>query len=62
MIRSGCPNRCWDDCLAREYYVHYNTTLDIFELEGQVPESRVKGEPADISTFAEYAWYSGKIK
>jgi hypothetical protein len=27
-------------------------------LEGQVPEIRVKGEPADISTIAEYAWYA----
>jgi hypothetical protein len=26
-------------------------------LEGQVPESRVKGETADISTIAKYGWY-----
>jgi hypothetical protein len=37
-------------------YVLY-TALGIFELEGQVPESRVKGEPADISTISEYEWY-----
>jgi hypothetical protein len=37
--------------------VRSNTALDIFGLEGQVPESRVKGETAGISTIAEYGWY-----
>jgi hypothetical protein len=37
--------------------VRSNNALDIFGLEGQVPESRVKGETADISTIAEYGWY-----
>jgi hypothetical protein len=37
--------------------VRFNTALDIFGLEGKVPESRVKGETADISTIAEYGWY-----
>jgi hypothetical protein len=31
--------------------------MDIFGLEGQVPESKVKGETVDISTISEYAWY-----
>jgi hypothetical protein len=57
MLRYGCPKRLWDYCLVREAYVHSNTTLDIFGLEGQVPESRVKSETADISTIAEYGWY-----
>jgi hypothetical protein len=57
MMPSGCPKRLWDDCLVREAYVRSNTALDIFRLEGQVPESRVKGENADISTIAEYRWY-----
>jgi hypothetical protein len=30
--------------------------MDIFGLEGQVPESKVKGETVDIYTIAEYAW------
>jgi hypothetical protein len=57
MMRSGCPKRLWDDCLIREAYVRSNTAIGIFGLEGQVPESRVKGEIADISTIAEYGWY-----
>jgi hypothetical protein len=55
--RYGCPNRFWDDCIIREAYVISHTSLDIFGLEGQVPESKVKGEIVDISTIAEYASY-----
>jgi hypothetical protein len=41
---------------VREAYVWYHTAIDIFGLEGQVPESRVKYKPAEISTIAEYEW------
>jgi hypothetical protein len=34
-----------------------HTSLDIFGLEGQVPDIKVKGETVDISTISEYAWY-----
>jgi hypothetical protein len=54
MLRSGFPKRLWDDYLVIEAYVRSNTVLDIFGLEGQLPESRVKGETVDISTIAEY--------
>jgi hypothetical protein len=40
MLRYGCPKRFWDDCII------------IFGLEGQVPESKFKGETVDISTIA----------
>jgi hypothetical protein len=56
MLRSGCTKRFGDDFLIREAYVRSHTSLDIFSLEVQVPESKVKGETADISTIAEYAW------
>jgi hypothetical protein len=51
------PKRCWGDCILREAYVRFRTALDIFSLGGEVPESKVKCEPADISPMAEYAWY-----
>jgi hypothetical protein len=57
MLRSGCPMQFWDDCITREAYVRSHTSLDIFGLEGQVPESKVKSETVDISTIAEYALY-----
>jgi hypothetical protein len=57
MVRSGCPKRFWDDCMIREAYVRSYTSLDIYVLEGQVPESNIKGETVEISTIAEYDWY-----
>jgi hypothetical protein len=33
------------------------TAIDIFSLEGQVPEAQVFGNQADISTIAECVWY-----
>jgi hypothetical protein len=57
MLRSGCPKRLWDDCIIREEYVRSHTSLDIYGLEGQVTERKIKGETVNISTIAEYAWY-----
>jgi hypothetical protein len=57
MLRYGYPKLLWDDCIIRETYVKSHTSLDIFGLEGQVPESIVKGETVDISTITEHAWY-----
>jgi hypothetical protein len=57
MLHFGCPKRIWDDCIIREAYVRSHTSLDIYGLEVQVPESNIKGETVDISTIAEYAWY-----
>jgi hypothetical protein len=36
-----------------------HTSLDIYGLEGQVPESKVKGETVDISTIAEMLGMNG---
>jgi hypothetical protein len=57
ILRSSCPRRLWDDCIIREAYVRSHTSMDIYGLEGQVPESKVKGEILYISTIVEYAWY-----
>jgi hypothetical protein len=37
--------------------VRSHTSLDMYGLESQVPESKIKVETVDISTIAEYAWY-----
>jgi hypothetical protein len=52
MLRSGCPKRFLYDIIIIEAYVSSHTSLDIFGLEGQVPDSKVKGETVDISTIA----------
>jgi hypothetical protein len=51
MIRSGAPKRLWYDCLVGEAYVRSSTTLDIFSLEGQVPDTIVMGQTSDISPY-----------
>jgi hypothetical protein len=43
--------------LEREAYIRSNTAHDIFSLNGQVPETIVSGETADISPFALFKWY-----
>ncbi|KAI2500399.1 Reverse transcriptase (RNA-dependent DNA polymerase) [Fragilaria crotonensis] len=57
MVRSAAPKRLWDDCLEREAYVRSMTAHDIYKLDGQVPETMVSGETADISPHALFAWY-----
>ena len=57
MLRSKAPKRLWDDCLELEALIRSHTALDIFELDGEVPETMIKGETADISKIVEFGWY-----
>ena len=57
MVRSKAPNRLWDDCAEREAYIRSSTAHDIFTLRGEVPETIVSGETADISPFVSFKWY-----
>jgi hypothetical protein len=57
MLRSRYPKRFWDDYIMREAYVRSHTSLDIYGLEGQVPEIKIKVETVDISTIEKCAWY-----
>ena len=56
MTKSGAPAKLWDHCLESEGYIRSHTALDIYELEGQVPETIASGQTADISPFVECAW------
>ena len=57
LARSKCPKPLWDHCLEREAYVRSFTAHSISSLNGQVPETIISGETADISPFAEFRWY-----
>ena len=57
MVRSRAPKRLWDDCLERQALVRSSTAHDIYSLDGQVPETMIKGETADISSVALFQWY-----
>ena len=47
----------WDDCLELEAYIRSNTALDIFELDGMTPKTKMSGETSDITTFCKFGWY-----
>jgi hypothetical protein len=57
MIATGTPKRLWDDCLEYRAYVRSNTALNIFDLDGQVPETIMTGQQADISPWCDFQWY-----
>ena len=57
MMESQCPKRLWDDCIELESFIKSHTAIDIWQLEGQVPQTRMTGQTADISQFFELGWY-----
>ena len=57
MMKAACPAKLWDRCLELEGYIRSNTALDINELEGQVPETILSGQTADISPYVEHGFY-----
>jgi hypothetical protein len=52
MVRSGAPKHLWNDYLVREAYFRSSTALEIFSLEGKVPDTIVMGQTSDISPIA----------
>jgi hypothetical protein len=57
MTKARSPRNLWDHCLELEGFIRSHTALDQYELEGQVPETIMSGQTADISQFAEFGWY-----
>ena len=41
----------WDHCLERQAHIRSLTAQDIFGMSGQVPETMVSGETADILPY-----------
>ena len=58
MMRSLLPSKLWDHCIKLEALIRSHTTLDIYGLQGQVPETLLSGKTTDISPFIEHKWYS----
>ena len=57
MSKMGAPAKLWDHCLELFGYIRSNTANDSYELQGQVPETVLSGQTADISPFIELGWY-----
>lgn len=56
-LSAGSPAKLWDHSLELEALIRSHTALNHPLLQGQVPESLVTGQPADISVLSEFAWY-----
>ena len=37
-----------DDCMILQSFIHSHTALDIYQLNGKVPQTRLTGQTADI--------------
>ena len=55
--RQRSPGKLWDHCLELEGYIRSHTALDNYELQGEVPETLLSGQTADISPFVYCGWY-----
>ena len=58
MVKSKSPRRLWDHCIELSSIVRSHMALDVYKLNGQVPETIMMGETADISFICEFSWYS----
>ncbi len=58
MLRTGLPKSLWDHSLELEALVRSCTSKDIYMTAGQVPETIMTGDTADISHIAEFASFS----
>jgi hypothetical protein len=58
MIKTGSPKCLWDHCLELEAYVRSCTSNDIYITAGQVPETIMTGNTADIIHITEFGWYN----
>ena len=57
MLSSGSPKLLWDHCIELQALIRSHTALDIYGLEGQVPETVMTGQRAAISILCEYEWF-----
>ena len=58
MVRSKSPRRLWDHAIELACLVRSHMALEIIKLDGQVPETIMMGQTADISFICEHEWYS----
>jgi len=56
-LRARSPAALWDHCLELESLIRSHTSNDNFELQGQLPETVLTGQTADISALVEHSWY-----
>ena len=58
MMRILSLAKLWDHCIELETLIQSHTAMDIYELQGKMPETLLSGKTADISPFIEHEWYN----
>ena len=61
MVESIILKKLWDYCTQLASVVRSHTAHDMFQLQGEVPETILRGTTADISHVCEFAWYQWVI-
>ena len=51
MTKMKSPKVLWYDCLELEEYIDSTTALDIFDMNGTTPKTKMSEETSDITTF-----------
>jgi hypothetical protein len=57
MRKSKAPTRLWDDCYELQALIYSHIAHDKLALNGEVPQTHLLGDTADISSIAEFEWY-----
>ena len=57
LVKSKSPRRLWDHCIELASLVRSHMALDMYKLQGQVPETVMMGQTADISFLCQFKWY-----
>ena len=61
MVESNSPKQLWNYCTQLASVDHSHTAHDMFQLQGEVPETILRGTTADISHVCKFAWYQWVI-
>ena len=57
MLDTGAPELLWDYCIEWVSLVRSHTALNITDLNGNVPATKMTGDTSDISFLAEFGFY-----
>jgi hypothetical protein len=57
MLSTNAPHVLWDYCISLMADIGSHTVLDLHELDGDSPQTRLTGDTVDISHLCEFTWY-----
>jgi hypothetical protein len=57
-VKSQSPRQLWDHAIKVASIVGYHLAFEMYKLIGQVPETIMLGQTAEISFISSFAWYN----